>query len=604
MEKQQDGLTALLGRIPFGRTVLACLGVLVLGLAYFLVPVDAAGQFVRYGGYWFTLAAAAGAGVYGFHLLRARALDPFPNQKRFLLVLASVVVAGGGILFMHADFGPKIHMDELVLASTAKGLHQEREIFTHTYGRWRQNTFDPLEGYVDKRPWLYPFAVSIVHDLSGYRPANPYAVNAILGAAFIGVTAVLGRALAGLQGAALMPLLWLSVPLLAQNATGSGMDMIHLFLLAVVMLLSLLYLRRLDAPSEGLLSLMAVLLAHARYEAPLFLVPVAIVIVLGWFRAGHVILSAGTILAAPLLIARLLHQKFFSASESLWELHSGTEQPFGFANVAENLPAAFHFFFNTGDAYANSLWVAVFGFPALIFFAVYCLRNARSTLRERPAHAVAGIFGLFLLLHFVVILCYHDGRLDRLFASRFALPTYLLLTTAIVVALQDFTRKAEVWRTALLLTGVFVLAVTLPMKAKAVYTHRNYVATELDWLDSVAAETFPPRSVIIDEYNIHWTLEEVSCLTPIRAYGNAERLLGDLARGRFSAIFLVERRDFDFVDGVLELQLSGLPEDVFVLEPVAETSAKPFSLTRVYRVTGLHPQSAEVLGAAARIPGQ
>jgi len=50
-----------------------------------------------------------------------------------------------------------------------------------------------------------------------------------------------------------------------------------------------------------------------------------------------------------------------------------------------------------------------------VFFVVYCVRENRLLLRAKPEHAIAFLMGLGLCIHFIVILCYYEGRLDRLF---------------------------------------------------------------------------------------------------------------------------------------------------------------------------------------------
>jgi hypothetical protein len=577
------------------RVLLAFAGVVGALSIYLATSAEMAAEIVRYGGYWFVLAAFAGLVAYGVYLLRE-------EGSRFLSVLRRL---GGpfvifflvclGLCFVHADFGPKVMMDDAILISTAKNLHQTREVFTPTFGRWVYNDFSHFDGYVDKRPLLYPFAVSLLHDLSGYRAANPYILNALCGVLLLGGFSLLGYLSSGRKGAYLMPLLWMSIPLFAQNATGGGMDLINLVMIVGVILLSVLYWRRLDSRSEGALALAGVLLAQGRYESPLFLLPVAMVIIIGWLRAGRVIVSAGTILAAPLLLGLLLQNKFFAQSEALWELHSGAETPFALANAPENLLRALHFYFNMGDAYANSLWVAVLGFPALVFFAIYLLREWRKLSVVRPAHIIIGLFGFFLFVHMAVIVCYHDGKLDRLFASRFALPFYLLLTASIVVVLEGFSRKATIWRAAGVGTLLFVVSFTLPMNAKGVFTRRNYVANEIAWMQSVADREFEPRCLVIDIYTIPWTIREVSSLSPLQAYANAVRIDEDLQSGKFSAMYLIERREFTIEGNASHVLPSKFPAGVFAVELMAEHSFQPFKLTRIYRVTGVDRAAAERL---------
>lgn len=592
MITHSERLSNLRASFPLIRVLLACVGVVGVFSAYFATPVSITSDIVRYGGYWFILAAFSGLVGYGVSLLQVERSRCVSLLRRLDRVFVIFFLACLGLCFVHANFGPKILMDDAILMSTAKNLHQTREMFTPTFGRWVYNDFSHFDGYVDKRPLLYPFAVSLLHDLSGYRAMNPYILNALCGVLLLGGVSLLGYLCSVKKGAYLLPLLWISIPLFAQNATGGGMDLINLVMIVGVILLSVLYWQRLDSRSEGALALAGVLLAQGRYESPIFLLPVAVVIILGWLRGGRVILSAGSIFAAPLLLGLLLQNKFFAQTEALWELHSGAETAFALANVPENLVRALHFYFNVGDAHANSLWVAVLGFPCLVFFTLYLLREWRQLSVARPAHIIIGLFGFFLFIHMAVILCYHDGKLDRLFAARFALPFYLLLTISIVIVLERLSHKAAIWSAVGVGTLLFIVGFTLPMNAKGVFTRRNYVANEIAWLQSVADREFEPRSLVIDVYTILWTIREVSSLSPLQAYSNAVRIYEDLQSGKFSEVYLIERREFTIEANTTQILPSKLPQGIFVVELIGERSFQPFTVIRVYRVIEVNREAA------------
>ena len=168
---------AFMKEAPIARLILAFIGVLFLVAVYILVSPDTAKQVVRYAGYWFTFGAFSGAVFYGVRLgleggrkLKSRELNEFRQQW---FPWCCFVLLISGMVFVHAEIGPKVMMDDEVLVSTAKNLHLSREVHTPTYGRWIHQSFDYFEGYVDKRPWMYPFCVSLMHDLSGYRLQNP-----------------------------------------------------------------------------------------------------------------------------------------------------------------------------------------------------------------------------------------------------------------------------------------------------------------------------------------------------------------------------------------------------------------------------------------------
>lgn len=52
------------------------------------------------------------------------------------------------------------------------------------------------DNYIDKRPLLYPFLVSLAHDLTGYRVLNAFLVNVALHPLLLGLAWWLARRLA------------------------------------------------------------------------------------------------------------------------------------------------------------------------------------------------------------------------------------------------------------------------------------------------------------------------------------------------------------------------------------------------------------------------
>lgn len=62
--------------------------------------------------------------------------------------------------------------------------------------------------------------MSVLHDLTGYRPENVFALNTVLTFGLLGLAYLTGRNIGGRGAGAVAVLLLTSLPLLAQNATG------------------------------------------------------------------------------------------------------------------------------------------------------------------------------------------------------------------------------------------------------------------------------------------------------------------------------------------------------------------------------------------------
>src|SRR5450432_4297934 len=87
---------------------------------------------------------------------------------------------GSTVLLVHETFGFKIGMDEIMLLGTSMSMHLDKTVLVPVRGNDIQGTFAILDGMMDKRPLFFPFLVSLLHDLTGYRPANAFVLNGTL----------------------------------------------------------------------------------------------------------------------------------------------------------------------------------------------------------------------------------------------------------------------------------------------------------------------------------------------------------------------------------------------------------------------------------------
>lgn len=557
----------------------------------FAFPIGGAEAFLKSSAYWFAWVPCV---LFIFYLLseaRSSGLRNLTGLKQWRL-WTFLAVAFACLLLVHAEFGYKIAMDDYVLVATSQNFHYTREFFVPTSGFWKGGGADFVfhDGYIDKRPWLYPFIVSIVHDLTAFRVENAYLVNLLSVGVLMLAAFYFVKRVATARGAILTCLLIVSIPLIAQNATGAGIDMLNVTLLMVTMLIAAKYLELPSAKTEGLLIVSAILLMYSRYESAIYAIPTALIVALGWWRAKRVFLSIPAILSAPMLVGLILQNRIFRSSEALWELHSGTAQAFGFANIAENLPRALYFFFSMDGTLANAPWISALGVLSLLFFLLYLYRELRSGGKLPAATQALSIFSFFIVLNFIILLAYHDGKLDRLFASRLSLPFYLLLALAPGFAFRESFSRPITFRIVTGVTVLFLIGWTLPMNSKQVFTQRNFIKKDLDWLIGEVGTKVRRDDLVIDQYSTAWSIHKKTALKPLVAIQSLDWIDKRLSAGRLSNVYLVERLEYVIVDGKPQLQTSTYPEGIFDRSLLFERSFRPFSLVRVYRLDEIYPE--------------
>ncbi|MBI2498170.1 MAG: glycosyltransferase family 39 protein [Opitutae bacterium] len=474
-------------------------------------------------------------------------------------------------------FRSKVLFDEFVLQSTAFNMHFFRDTATMVRGYDLLGTFLSLDNYLDKRPNFYPFLISLVHDFTGYRTANAYWLNAALYPATLGLAYYLGRRLAGRWGAQLAVLLLGSLPLLGQNATGSGMELMNFGMLLAVAALGGAYLRRPDEIRLSALVLGTVLLAQSRYESAIYVLPVAVIIMVGWWQRGRVVLSWTAVLAPLLLVPCGLQNKVLSNTRWMWELKENQDSRFSLSYLPKNLEGAADFLFNTSQRYANSLILTVLGGLALGWLLWHLFRR-RPALRDIPADSLAlALLGIGAVANTVLIMFYYWSSFNDPMASRFALPLYFVLAFAVVGAGAALGRR---WRAVPgLLSGLAVVAV-------------------VEWEKRfVAARPPGPRLIVTNKSTLPWLLLQTPSILVGRARLVADRVQYSLQESLFREILVMQSFRPTTADGDHAM----VPEDKlppgFELEFLAERRFGT-KITRISRLVAVKLSPA----AAAQTP--
>lgn len=566
-----------------GRICLAILACLVLVVFFWVCRPETAEVIIRHAGYSLTFAGTVACLVY--------LVPMFWNGLRLELVrrewlFAFLCVAGGGwLVFAHADFEYKIAMDEYILASTARNLHESREVVATSRVEAFGSQYQAVDVFVDKRPWLYPFVVSVLHDLSGFRHYHPFLVNALGGLGVLAFAYCIGYSFAGRKAGALAVLLWASLPLLAQNATGAGMELLNLLMVLGVFLLATKYLQDPTSQREGALCLTAVLLTYTRYESALFLLPVLLVILLGWWRKGRILLSWGSLCGLLLLVGVVLQIRAYVSNEDSWELTHGATTAFSLEHLQNNLPHALNFFFNLDASLANSLLLSIAGVIALIAFFFLLRTEWRRYWNHLTVGTVSAVFIPFFIIQLLVVISFHAGRLDSPFVSRYALLFHVAAILAIL-ALAEYVgaRWKSFWPTSLIVTGLFVFIFILPSNAKEIFSNRNFAIREQQWLKSLDGEILRSSALVLDRFTIPWSLRDVEARQPEWATKHTRRIVEEVRLGKYPAVYFVERSHYTGKGFSPDLSQAVELHAIFEMELLAERSFRPFSLTRIYQL--------------------
>jgi hypothetical protein len=559
------------GRFPVRLLLFGVVAVASVYLGFVRPSVGEAGRLVQHYGYY-TMAA-----TFAWALLAtARVFPAWWRQRpaltrREVLILVSIIGALTLVAVFTTPYTYKVLYDEFVLQSTARNLHEVREVGAVTRGYEIEGVFRGVSSYLDKRPIFFAFLVSLLHDLTGYREGNAFALNTALMPVILALLYLLARRLVSHTAACVAVVSFGAFSLLAYNATGAGMEMVNLAMLLLTVLLAAFYLDAPDLPRLAALILSAVLLAQSRYESALYVAPTALVVLEGWRRASRPILPLAAILAPALLLPYALHNVFLSGTPSLWELREGEEHRFALHYAANNFPHAFSFFFNFSGLMLNSWWLGVAGFPALVWCAFHLGRSWRQWPRAAAPVVSVVIFGGAIAGGLTLLMFYYWGELDDPIVSRLSLPFCALLALALA---WTVAKLPERWRRAglvLAFAGPLVAYATTGLRANATHWQLNVLMREIVW-EAETIDALPParRLVITNKSSLYWVAREVSSVQIPRARWRDAQVKFHLDHHTFDEVIVCQGLRAVGADGGFQVDpLDRLP-DSFVLEPIVE----------------------------------
>jgi len=522
---------------------LAAVAAIVVG--FFAVSPQSAEKLIIAGGYYYILALFAGFVACAVRVAHARRESWRPWFRRPRGVALGLLLATGFAVW--ADmFTHKVLFDEYVLQGTAWHMHATKEIGTPMRAYDLHGTWLAIDTFLDKRPYFFTFLISLLHDLSGYRLENVFALNVALAALCLALTFWIVRALTGGRAPALLAVALLAtLPLFGQNATGAGMEMHNLAMITVVMACAALYLRAPDADRLALLIFGTVLLSQSRYESVLFVAPVALVIVVGWWRAGRILLPWPAVIAPLLLVPYAWHDRVVDTKTVLWQLREGESSRFSLSYLRGNLEGAWNFFFNTTPAHANSLWLTLVGLAglgwAILRLIAWRRRPAATRGAVAPEGLAVGLCALAIVGNFALLMLYYWSRFDEPIAARFALPLCLLLAIlsgGMAHALDG--RQLPTTRVLALGLAVWFFAVAAPTYSRRLYTTQNLVMREIEWeIERVKARP-GPLLLITQKASMPFLLHRISTVNTASIRSRGPQIAWHMAQGTFREVLVVQ----------------------------------------------------------------
>ncbi len=572
--------------ILFG--LIAALAVVFGFVSYRHAPAEAVMLVKKYG-YWQILLVTVLFTLCAVRSLRAEVAAGWKSWRIWAGPVA-LVLAGSVFLHIQERHEFKMVMDEVVLQDTALRMHFAREAAATVRGYDLAGNFTALQVYVDKRPLFFPFLLSVLHDLTGYRVSNAFVLNGLLTVVFVALVFLVGRRLAGRPAGVAAVLLVVSIPLVHQNVASSGFELLNLVMIVATLWFGMRYVERPDTDRLGAFVLAGILLAQTRYESALFILPVGVVILYQWWRQRAVDLSWPVLVAPLLLVIVPLHFNVFKITTATWQLNDGpgSDTPFSPRFFYDNVAHALNFFLATDGSQPNSLLVSVLGVVGVAFFVLVLYREHRALFRQQAAQAVFCIFMLGLMLHTVLMLCYFWGQFDDIIIRRLSLPSHLLLILTFLFVFPRLVSHRSRWQWLLAITGVFIIGFTLPSVAMHRYSQENFAARTNTWLSDFIDGLGDDTALAVDGGSgLQWFIHRKSSIPVDTLARSPENYAFHFRNHSFNHFFVVQRIGVDYDKGILLPSIDDDLGDGVTLELVAEKTFSPVYRIRISRVTAI-----------------
>ena len=372
----------------------------------------------------------------------------------------------------------RVQFDETCLLGVSQNMHLHgKALMTNCAVPYDGEPF-PLHSLVDKRPTLFAFLCSLVHDVSGYRVGNAFFVNAaLLWLGLFGVFVAV-RARLGLVAGLAAPLWLLAVPLTSVVATSAGFELLAAVTLAFATIAALGFVAQPDEPRFAALLGCVALFAQSRYEslpAAALLVLLTAVAVRGRFapsrRCWWLLAALPTLVSPLVLLADYAQDPNFTPE-------AGGRALVSFEHFFAHAPAFLAATFSPGLENAMPGIVAIVGAVAVVLRL--CARQASrlDLLVAAPTTAIT-----------LLVLAWFYSDVEEATALRLFLPFAWLCALAPLALVRALPGRAMAGRCAfVLLAAALALA---PLRLRELALGRAFptlnMAALTKALDGVAA---------------------------------------------------------------------------------------------------------------------
>ncbi len=444
-------------------------------------------------------------------------------------------------VFLTVPCSFRVMMDQPELVNVSKSMTYERRVDIHLEGYWQPDGYKPTARYIEKRPFLFPFLIHVVHVLTGYRPENAFVVNFIAQLVLFSLSFILAaRLLGGPVWGYVTLLLLASQPLVTQCATSAGFETVQaVFFLAVLASLGW-YLKKPSPDRLCFLWAQTIAFVNTRYES-IAIAAALFFLMLPFVRWRDVAARAYVYALTPLLLLPTLWQRILFTSE-IWNYDDG-ERPLSTPVFAlkHAIRHNFDFVQKAMDFYSTLPYAGIVNIAGLAGLALFCVRFAgKKEVMSRPARRTAWIIGALIVLFWAIVTSYFYSNVDRSHEVRFYLIFVIVLSMFAVYLMSRWTIPGT--KTVAVLLSLGCLLLYHPVAMTGALSKSHTLTREFKLMADYFRHEPDKRFVIVYDWPIVLTIFDYGATSFIKVNRNPEKtILSHLRSGELRDVFVVQR---------------------------------------------------------------
>ena len=363
-----------------------------------------------------------------------------------IAILMSFILMAASVNFCKPEF--RIFADEINLLSDSQNLYEAQECYTtHSVLEYSNGGKIILAAVLDKRPALFPYLISIIHFLTGYRPENAFIINFLTGFLSLILVYYLIQLFWGKYWGISGILCLASYPLFIRYTNSGGFEVFNLLCSLIFFVCLYKFIKSPDALRAEVLLLFVPLLSQSRYESVLALFIALPLVFFVLPRKEYANLGYSFIIFPLLLVAPAWLRLITSNAES-WQVDS-LEGGFGINWLFVNIKKALEFYFSGKSIYGINYILSYLALIGFVLF-VYKLASNKPIYRENTVNKDKEFFSYktfwlsvfaFYLLHALVRFIYSWIDLTNPIINRLGIIFLPFLVIMSVYLLFEISKK-------------------------------------------------------------------------------------------------------------------------------------------------------------------